>query len=117
MLKFLQIFVLLFLLSCTSQNQESTNPPPKVKLPTTTFQAQTKTKIGVIGSGIAGASYVHFINQSAAKHITIEVYEKNTRLGGRVKKDTLGGGLIEQGATLIHSSNHYLKDIIDTYDF
>jgi len=114
--KFLLLFLLLCFLSCTNQEKEKSSIAPNVKLPISTFKAKTKFKIGVIGSGIGGASYIHFINQAVAKNSTIHVYEKNTRLGGRVKKDTLGGGLIEQGATLIHSNNHYLKDIMATYD-
>ena len=72
-------------------------------------------KIAVIGSGIARAEYAHFLNQAASPNCDITVYEKDNRLGGRVKKHSLGGGLIEQGATLTHSSYHYLKDIIESY--
>lgn len=85
-------------------------------MPKVEFEDQDDIKIAVIGAGIAGASYVHFINQATDKKCHITVYEQNNRLGGRVKKDTLGKGMVEQGATLIHSSNLYLKDIMSSYN-
>ena len=87
---------------------------PTVEISEVTLSENQNYRIGVIGSGIGGASFVHFINQAAAKNCQITVYEKENRIGGRVKKDILGGGMIEQGATLIHSSNYYLQDIMNT---
>lgn len=104
------------LLSCTNNTKLEQLPLSNIKLPIVELSTKDNFKIGVIGAGIAGASFVHFINQAVAKNCSITVFEKENRLGGRVKNDKLGGGLIEQGATLIHSSNHYLQDIIETYD-
>lgn len=108
------LFVLIFIFGCSKEQGGHSSLPlgiPKLKI-----EANSPITIGVVGSGIAGTSFVHQILQSAANNVDITVYEKEGRLAGRVKKDSLGGGLIEQGATLIHSSNHYLQEILDAYN-
>ncbi len=110
------LFILLMVLvSCSNDSPKEPKKIAGVKLAPLQLTSEQNFKIGVIGSGIGGASYVHFLNQAAAANCQITVYEKENRVGGRVKKDRLGGGLIEQGATLIHSSNYYLRDIIATH--
>jgi len=109
------IFCLLTL-SCTDNQNLDTSTKPTVTIPKVTINNIDDVRIAVIGAGIAGASYVHFINQATNFKVNITVYEREDRIGGRVKKDMLGGGLIEQGATLIHSSNYYLLDLMETYD-
>ena len=112
-----RLFFLLLIVgffSCSTDQPSDTQFQPIVKPSPISLPENTSFKIGVIGSGIGGASFVHFINQAATEHCQITVYEKEDRIGGRVKKDILGGGMIEQGATLIHSSNFYLQDIMDT---
>jgi len=102
--------------SCKNDQSRNDMEQPIVKMPKVELGNQDDIKIAVIGAGIAGASYVHFINQATDHKYDITVYERNNRLGGRVKKDTLGKGMIEQGATLIHSSNLYLQDIMSSYN-
>lgn len=109
------VFSLLFF-SCKNDQTKTAVEQPIVKMPKVEFRNQDDIKIAVIGAGIAGASYVHFMNQATDHKFDITVYERNNRLGGRVKKDSLGRGIVEQGATLIHSSNHYLKDIMSSYN-
>ncbi len=106
-------FILVF--GCSNDDLKIPKVIAGLKLSPLQLAQEQAFKIAVVGSGIGGSSYVHFLNQAAAKNATITVYEKENRIGGRVKKDKLGGGLIEQGATLIHSSNYYLQDIMATY--
>ncbi len=73
-------------------------------------------KIAVVGSGISSASTVFFLNNTIKDHVKITVYEKNKTVGGRMKIDSLGGGHLEQGGTLLHSSNYFLRDIIQHYN-
>tara|TARA_Y100000385_G_scaffold291807_1_gene372580 strand:+ start:18986 stop:19390 length:405 start_codon:yes stop_codon:yes gene_type:complete len=100
------------LLSCSDEEKNISNQQKEIRVPYLELNRSSKVKIAVIGGGIGGASYCHFITQALGDQVDITVYEKSDRIGGRVKKEALGGGLIEQGATLIHSSNHYLQHIM-----
>ena len=111
---FLLLLASILLIHCGSDEEEKIQDR-SVTIPTSNLGRNDKVKIAVVGAGIAGASYVHFITQSLGEQAQVTVFEQSDRLGGRVKKDTLGGGMIEQGATLIHSSNHYLKHIMKTH--
>ena len=101
---------------CKDKEIKSSNQNREVNIQQSQLERNSKVKIAVIGAGIAGASYTHFITQALGDQCNITVYEKSNRIGGRVKNDKLGGGMIEQGATLIHSSNHYLKHIMKIHN-
>ena len=72
-------------------------------------------KIAIIGSGISGAASVFFLRQTLGNSAEFTVFEKSSRVGGRMKNDQLGGGFIEQGGTIYHSSNRYIQEIMAQY--
>lgn len=116
MIRIIYVICLLLIVSCSDNSKKVPSEISGIKLSPLALSNEKEFKIAVIGSGIGGASYVHFINQAVPDNNQVTIYEKEDRIGGRVKKDFLGGSMIEQGATLIHSSNHYLKDIMETYE-
>ena len=115
MTRILLFIFMISLISCSDNSPKESKGIEGIKLSPISLYSEQPFKVAVIGSGIGGANYVHFLNQAAAENCQITVFEKENRIGGRVKKDMLGGGLIEQGATLIHSSNYYLQDIMQSY--
>lgn len=69
--------------------------------------------VGIIGSGVAGAFAAHFLRATMGEHVSITVFEKENRLGGRVRDVEFGGRRIEAGGALIHSSNRYMGQAVD----
>lgn len=72
-------------------------------------------KIALIGSGISSAATIFFLRQKLADQATYTVFEKGGRIGGRMKNAMLGGGFIEQGGTIYHTSNLYIQEIMAHY--
>ena len=53
-------------------------------------------RIAIVGAGAAGLAAAHYLKQKGYTHIT--VYEKESRVGGKVYTDTIGGKPYELGA-------------------
>lgn len=60
--------------------------------------------VGIIGSGVAGAFAAHFLRATMGEHVSITVFEKENRLGGRVWDVEFGGRRIEAGGALIRNT-------------
>ncbi|KAJ4786431.1 Prenylcysteine oxidase [Rhynchospora pubera] len=66
------------------------------------------TSVCVIGSGIGGSSLSFFLqNQTAipTSHLSIRVFERRGRIGGRTASVNLSGDLFNAGASIIHGKN------------
>jgi prenylcysteine oxidase/farnesylcysteine lyase len=63
--------------------------------------------VGIVGSGVAGASTAHFLRESRPD-LRVIVYERDAVIGGRAKTVDLGGRRIDLGATAISTLNQYL---------
>ena len=61
-----------------------------------------KKRIIVIGGGMAGTSAAHYLTE---KGYEVTILEKNNRLGGRIRTETIDGIAVEYGAQFI--SNMY----------
>lgn len=77
------------------------------------FAQQGKIRIGVIGSGISGASFTYFLREiSSTGDIEIDVYESGSRTSGRIMNYDFAINKtehIEAGASILHGSNYYMK--------
>uniref|UniRef100_A0A2P2J4M1 Prenylcysteine lyase domain-containing protein n=1 Tax=Rhizophora mucronata TaxID=61149 RepID=A0A2P2J4M1_RHIMU len=67
--------------------------------------------ICVVGAGIAGSSFAHFVRHyfhpdpsSAARII---MFERNPVVGGRMATVTIAGETFEAGASILHPKNYY----------
>ena len=94
----------LFLLVCVLFHSCAalTQPPP--------------VHIGIIGSGIGGASTAYFLRQlyntsATRQHIALTLLEAEPHVGGRVQSISVDGYHLEAGASIIHSSNAYLYNL------
>eukprot|EP01084_Bolivina_argentea_P103191 184869_1 len=77
-------------------------------------------RVAIIGSGVGGASTAYFLRELLTKHninrdITMDMYEKNDYVGGRVRGVNLesycGGQYTKDiGATIIIKQNRYMFD-------
>ena len=73
-------------------------------------------RIGIIGSGIGGASTAYFLrqlyNSSATQQpISLTLLEASEHVGGRVQSITVDGHHLEAGASIIHQSNSYMYNL------
>jgi prenylcysteine oxidase/farnesylcysteine lyase len=72
-----------------------------------------KSTVAIIGSGVGGSSTAYFLKK--LKDVNITVFERNDRIGGRIRSLDLGiPGLenVELGGTLISESNRYLTEAV-----
>ncbi|XP_065320408.1 uncharacterized protein LOC135928016 [Gordionus sp. m RMFG-2023] len=72
-------------------------------------------KIAIIGGGIGGFSAAYFINEILPE-ATIDVYEKDGRIGGRMRSVELIGEKYEAGASIIHDKNLYMKKFREKFN-
>uniref|UniRef100_A0A0G4HYK1 Prenylcysteine lyase domain-containing protein n=1 Tax=Chromera velia CCMP2878 TaxID=1169474 RepID=A0A0G4HYK1_9ALVE len=82
-------------------------------------------EIGVVGGGIAAASAVHFLSSLARQHLSsksgnetetvvFHLFDQRKSLGGRAHDVWVNGSRIESGASVLHSSNKYLKSFVES---
>ncbi len=67
-------------------------------------------KIGIIGSGIGGTSLAYFLKESLHSP-ELHIFEKNDRIGGRIKATNIEGEWFEQGATFFHETNQIMLNL------
>ena len=63
--------------------------------------------VGIVGSGVAGASTAHFLKESRPD-LRVIVFERDAVIGGRARTVDLGGRRVDLGATAISTLNQYL---------
>ncbi|MEM7114840.1 MAG: FAD-dependent oxidoreductase [Chloroflexota bacterium] len=68
--------------------------------------------IAIIGAGIGGTTAATFLREAFGHEVKITVYEQAVQVGGRVAHIDFAGVQIETGATLIHSSNQHLSQLM-----
>ncbi|HCI82568.1 MAG TPA: hypothetical protein DHW02_23070 [Ktedonobacter sp.] len=76
-----------------------------------TSHVYTRSRIGIVGSGIAGSSAAYFVQQELGAEVC--VFEAAAHVGGRIQERTIAGVMVEQGASLFHSSNRYLVHFVE----
>eukprot|EP00794_Sanderia_malayensis_P017071 gene17071-18791_t len=103
-------------LSFAQQHVEDSNDE-NVQLQTA-FEGQrqggnTNFNIAIIGSGIGGTSAAHFVRQALGSNVRIDVFEKESKVGGRMALVEVDQNLFEAGASVVHESNKYVGDFCD----
>ncbi len=74
---------------------------------------ERRFRIAIIGGGIAGAAVAAFLRDSLGERVSLTLYEREPRVGGRLMTADIGGIAIEAGGTIIHESNRYMVDFVD----
>jgi predicted NAD/FAD-dependent oxidoreductase len=67
----------------------------------------SKMRVAIIGSGASGSVAAYWLRKMGGDAMDVHIYEKNDRLGGRVRNALFQGRVYETGATIFHSSNRY----------
>jgi prenylcysteine oxidase/farnesylcysteine lyase len=70
-------------------------------------------KLAIIGTGIAGSAAAYFARKEFGQGITISVFERDSRVGGRMEHRPFAGTIVETGGTLLHSTNAYAAGMMD----
>ena len=81
---------------------------------TPTPPSSTTQRIAVVGAGIGGSAFVHFLQEAAGtSNYQIDVYEKESIPCGRVTTIKTAGSVFEAGGSIIHPRNQYMKNFTD----
>jgi oxygen-dependent protoporphyrinogen oxidase len=56
-----------------------------------------KPRIAIIGGGISGLSALHFLKRRLANNVSISLFEAESRLGGTIGSDRIGGYVCDWG--------------------
>lgn len=82
---------------------------------TTPTPPSTKTqRIAVVGAGIGGSAFVHFLQEAAGdSNYHIDVYEKESISCGRVTTIQVAGNEFEAGGSILHPRNQYMKNFTE----
>ncbi|XP_077976226.1 prenylcysteine oxidase 1-like [Styela clava] len=70
------------------------------------------SQIAIIGGGIGGSSASHFVREKFGKNVQIDLFEKDSRICGRLDTVTIDGREYESGGSIIHSKNLYMKKFV-----
>jgi prenylcysteine oxidase/farnesylcysteine lyase len=70
-------------------------------------------KLAIIGTGIAGSAAAYFARREIRPGVAITVFERDSRVGGRMEHRPFAGTVIETGGTLLHSSNEYAAEMMN----
>ncbi|XP_018650517.1 hypothetical protein Smp_125500 [Schistosoma mansoni] len=79
------------------------------------MQEDQPFKVAVVGGGIGGASSAYFLRQIFGNKVSITLFEKSGRIGGRIKTVPFCGETCESGASAIHSSNYYMYSFANQF--
>ncbi|CEM24373.1 unnamed protein product [Vitrella brassicaformis CCMP3155] len=77
-----------------------------------------KRRLAIFGGGIAGTFTSYFVDQLLKEEgrrdeWLIDLYEKESVLGGRVREVEVEGLRVEAGAGILHSSNEFMQEAVD----
>ncbi|CAH8838805.1 unnamed protein product [Trichobilharzia szidati] len=72
------------------------------------MQQKDQFRVAVVGGGVGGASSAYYLRQLFGNKVSITLFEQSGRIGGRMKAVPFCGDVCESGASVIHSSNHYM---------
>lgn len=81
----------------------STNDPPP---PT----------VCIIGSGIGGSSVAHFLRRYSSDPFSIQIFERNGVVGGRMATVNVSGDIFEAGASILHPKNFHALNYTEFLD-
>ena len=73
-------------------------------------------RVGIIGSGVGGATTAYFLRQfyntsATQQPVALTLLEASPQVGGRVQSITVDGWHLEAGASIIHEGNMYLYNL------
>jgi prenylcysteine oxidase/farnesylcysteine lyase len=71
-----------------------------------------RTRIVIVGAGVAGASTALRVRDRLGDAVDIVVLEAGDTVGGRAQRTAFAGEVVEVGGTLLHSSNVLVVDLM-----
>jgi prenylcysteine oxidase / farnesylcysteine lyase len=77
------------------------------------LENHSKFRVAIIGSGVSGSAAAYFLHKSLGDQVEIVVFEKEDRIGGRIRSIKVGDEEWETGGSIIHSENQYLSTIVE----
>ena len=92
-------------LSLDSPSSSSPSPSPS--------PSQSPFRVAIIGSGVGGSTCAYFLRQlfPSPSTLSLTLYERSPHPGGRVQSTTIDGHPLEAGASIIHHTNAYLRNL------
>ncbi|WP_330633565.1 prenylcysteine lyase family protein [Halocatena halophila] len=72
-------------------------------------------QLAIVGSGIAGCAAADFARQQFT-NIEIDVFEQQSRIGGRIRETAFASDTFETGATAFHDESRYMMKYVDRFN-
>ncbi|KAL3693194.1 hypothetical protein R1sor_006845 [Riccia sorocarpa] len=69
-------------------------------------------KVCIIGSGIGGATVSYFLRNYSTEPIDIEIYERHSKVGGRLAMIQVGDDHFEAGGSIIAAKNLLMQEFV-----
>merc|ERR1712110_911535 len=73
--------------------------------------AASNDTISVVGAGIGGGAFSYYLKRFGCDN-SIQVFEANNYIGGRINEINFGGQLLELGADAWSPVNLYLQEVV-----
>ena len=73
-------------------------------------EADSKFKVAIIGTGIGGSSAAYFIHNLLGRDASIDVFDRASKVGGRIAVIEMDDNMFESGGSVIHDSNKYMTE-------
>ncbi|VDN23066.1 unnamed protein product [Dibothriocephalus latus] len=70
---------------------------------------------GIVGGGLCGCSTAYFLRKLMGSNVSITLFERSGRIGGRVRAEQVGDRLYETGGTIFLSSQKYINSFVDEF--
>eukprot|EP01083_Nonionella_stella_P179208 635607_1 len=74
-----------------------------------TEQKPNNIKVAIIGSGIGGSSVASFLSELEGHSFSLDIFERQDHIGGRVSSIEIDGVILESGAAIVIEQNRYMK--------
>lgn len=77
--------------------------------------------VAIIGGGVGGTSAAYFLNElienktNGAFKYKIDIFEKSSKIGGRLATVKMGEDEFEAGGSVIHPRNKYACDLVEKF--
>ncbi|KAL7061768.1 hypothetical protein AAHC03_01625 [Spirometra sp. Aus1] len=73
------------------------------------------TRVGIVGGGLCGCSTAYFLRKLMGPNVSITLFERSDRLGGRIRGEKVGDKLYETGGTIFLSSHKYINSFVNEF--
>jgi len=72
--------------------------------------AKDHLRVAIVGSGAGGSAAAFFLKKALGERVKVDIFEKDTEIGGRIKSILLDGINVELGGSVYHQENFFIRN-------